>query len=136
MLTGSLPPILESSEAGTTEPGLHSSRGREGGRGERWEESFLLLCSGSLLSGGSMGRLILRADMAMLYVGQQTVKQLRRPQRAHWAGESVPVRCPRCGVNPDISLVCKKQTNKQRKKRLIEVVSPSLCTRSYGCRSN
>lgn len=44
--------------------------GREGGeRGGR--RVSVAMFSGSLLSGGSMGRLILRADMAMLYVGQQ-----------------------------------------------------------------
>lgn len=44
MLTRSLPPILElQSEAGATEPGLHSSRGRER-RGEVGGE-FLLLCA-------------------------------------------------------------------------------------------
>ncbi len=70
MLTQSLPPILEPSEAGATEPGLHSSGGREGGeRGGR--RVSVAMFSGSLLSGESMGRLILRADMAMLYVGQQ-----------------------------------------------------------------
>lgn len=42
MLTQSLPPILEPSEAGATEPGLHSSRGRAG---REVGGEFLLLCS-------------------------------------------------------------------------------------------
>lgn len=46
MLTQSLPPIPELSEAGATEPGLHSSRGRKGGReGREVGGEFLLLCA-------------------------------------------------------------------------------------------
>lgn len=45
MLTRPLPPIPEPSEAGATEPGLHSSRGREGREGREVGGEFLLLCS-------------------------------------------------------------------------------------------
>lgn len=68
--TQSLPPILEQSEAGATVPGLHSSRGREGERGGR--RVSVAMCSGSLLSGGCMGRLVFRADMAVLYRSAST----------------------------------------------------------------
>ena len=56
MLTQSLPPILEPSRGWrATEPGLHSSRGREGRGGEVGGEFSVAMFCGSLLSGGSMG---------------------------------------------------------------------------------
>lgn len=77
MLAQSLPPIVRPSEARATEPGLHSSGEREGRDGRRVSVAMF---PGSLLSGGSMGRLILRADMAMLYVGQQQLNNSDGPK--------------------------------------------------------
>lgn len=64
MLTRSLPPIPELSEAGATESlaCIAPEGGERGGR-----RVSVAMCSGSLLSAGSMEKLVCRADMAMLY---------------------------------------------------------------------
>ncbi|KAF3688808.1 hypothetical protein EXN66_Car004480 [Channa argus] len=78
MLTQSVPSPSTLESAGCTEACI-ALKGRRAGREVGGE--FLLLCfCGSLLSGGSMGRLTVRADMAMLYVGQQQNSNLGSPE--------------------------------------------------------